>query len=140
MNLLNGSSRRRASGQSLTEFALIFPVLILVIVAVFDVGRGIFAYNTLSDAARQGTRHAIVNQTESEVKQKVLDLANAAGLGLTSADVGVTYEGSPCSPVKLGCVAVVTVEYEYVPLTPIIDQILDPITLRAESKMPVENI
>ena len=48
-------ARRAGSGgrgQSLVEFALVLPVFVLVLVSLFDLGRGVFAYNTLTNAAR----------------------------------------------------------------------------------------
>jgi Flp pilus assembly protein TadG len=48
-------------GQSLVEFALILPVLLLIITGVFDVGRAAWQENTLAYAAREGTRYAIVH-------------------------------------------------------------------------------
>ena len=51
-------------GQALTEFALIIPILILLIVAAVDIGRGVFAYNSITNGAREGARLAIVNQSE----------------------------------------------------------------------------
>ena len=53
---------RRGHGQSLVEFALVLPVFILVLVSLFDLGRAVFVYNTLTNAAREGARLAIVNQ------------------------------------------------------------------------------
>ena len=51
---------RRSSGQALVEFALVFPIFMLLLVALVDFGRGIYAYNTISQAAREGTRLASV--------------------------------------------------------------------------------
>jgi hypothetical protein len=34
------------------EFALVFPLLMLLIVAIFDGGRLVFAYNDITNAAR----------------------------------------------------------------------------------------
>lgn len=54
--------RHGQHGQSLVEFALVMPIIFLLIVAVFDMGRAVFAYTTLANAARQGARVAAVNQ------------------------------------------------------------------------------
>ncbi|HEY3083879.1 MAG TPA: TadE family protein [Candidatus Dormibacteraeota bacterium] len=53
---------RRASGQrsqALIEFALVSPVLLLLLFGVIDLGRAIFYYDTLNHAAREGARVAI---------------------------------------------------------------------------------
>jgi TadE-like protein len=50
---------RRHGGQSMIEFALLAPVFFLLLLGTIDLGRGIYIYNTISDAAREGTRAAI---------------------------------------------------------------------------------
>jgi Flp pilus assembly protein TadG len=43
-------------GQSMVEFALVVPLLILVIVGIFELGRAFFAYIAITNAAREGVR------------------------------------------------------------------------------------
>ena len=47
---------RSSSGQSLVEFALILPVLILMLIGTFDLGRVVWANDTVSNAAREAAR------------------------------------------------------------------------------------
>jgi len=56
---------RGERGQSLVEFALILPVLVIVLVGVFDLGRGVMLSETLGHAVREGARHAIVRGSTS---------------------------------------------------------------------------
>jgi Flp pilus assembly protein TadG len=49
------------SGQALVEFALILPLLLLIITGLFDVARAVWQENTLAYSAREGTRYAIVH-------------------------------------------------------------------------------
>ena len=51
---------RIARGQALVEFALVLPVFLLVMLALFDTGKGIFSNNTIAQAAREGARLASV--------------------------------------------------------------------------------
>lgn len=53
---------KRARAQSLVEFALILPVLLLVIFTLIDVALVFQGYLTVSHAAREGMRFAIVYQ------------------------------------------------------------------------------
>ncbi|TMF27697.1 MAG: pilus assembly protein [Chloroflexi bacterium] len=55
---LTGSNE---GGQSLIEFALLLPVMLLIITGLIDVGRAVWQENTLAYAAREGTRYAIVH-------------------------------------------------------------------------------
>lgn len=48
-------------GQSLVEFALVLPIVLLIITGLFDTARAVWQENTLAYAAREGTRYAIVH-------------------------------------------------------------------------------
>jgi len=48
-------------GQSLVEFALLLPLMLLIITGLFDVARAVWEENTLAYAAREGTRYGIVH-------------------------------------------------------------------------------
>jgi len=50
------TGRQRRRGQTLVEFALVFPIFILLLFAVIDGGRYIFLSSALSNAAREGAR------------------------------------------------------------------------------------
>jgi hypothetical protein len=47
------------SSQALIEFALISPVLLLLLFGIIDIGRAVFYYDTLNHAAREGARAAV---------------------------------------------------------------------------------
>ena len=75
-------------GQSLVEFAIVFPIALALMLAVFDVGRAVFLYNGLTNAAREGVRLAIVNQDESLIAQRVRDMAIGTGVSnINDADL-----------------------------------------------------
>ena len=50
---------RRHRGQSMVEFAVLSPVFFLLLLGTIDLGRAVYIYNTISDAAREGTRAAV---------------------------------------------------------------------------------
>jgi len=115
--------RRPGAGQALLEFALILPLFLIMLMGVIDVGRAIWAQNSLSSAAREGARFAIVHggsastacpvgpagpdavipvasascpypsPSTQSIKDAVIAAANAAG---TSVTVTVCY-GTGCS-------------------------------------------
>jgi Flp pilus assembly protein TadG len=45
--------------QALIEFALISPVLLLLLFGIVDIGRAVFYYDTVNHAAREGARTAV---------------------------------------------------------------------------------
>ncbi len=55
------SGTEGSSGQALVETALVLPLLLILIVGLFDVGRAIWLSNTLATAVREGSRYGIVH-------------------------------------------------------------------------------
>src|SRR5438132_150237 len=52
--------RSQRSGQSMVEFALIGPLVVLLLMAMIDFGRGIFYQVELNNAVREATRISIL--------------------------------------------------------------------------------
>ena len=52
--------RRGLRGQSLVEFALILPVLLILVFGIIDFGMGLRSYISLTNATREGARFAAV--------------------------------------------------------------------------------
>jgi hypothetical protein len=139
---------RRASGQGLVEFALVIPIFLLVLVAIFDLGRAVFAYNTLTNAAREGARIAIVNQYKPSIIAKAKQQTQVVELNDPSVQVDfyqVNADGTPnttaqCSLIAVGCLAIVSFEATYQPITPIIGNIIfrNGVTFEATSVLSVE--
>lgn len=138
--------RCQERGQSLVEMALLLPLLILILMALFDFGRAIYAFNTVSNAARDGARLAIVDQrTSGSTYLAAIEAANqATGLGLDATDpseVLVTFPNplSNCSNPGIGCPVSVTVTYEFSPITPVISSIVGPFEVSSTTELPIEN-
>jgi TadE-like protein len=51
-------------GQALVEFALVGPLLLLLLLLVLDFGRGIFYYVEMSEGAREGARQAVLQYNQ----------------------------------------------------------------------------
>jgi Flp pilus assembly protein TadG len=133
-------TRRSESGQSLVEFALAIPIFLLLMFGLFDLGRVVYAYNTISNASRESARVSIVNQTQADVEAEAIK--QAVSLGLTDADVTSAYvdaNGVVCgTPIAVNCLSSVTIVYNFTPATPVIGQIIGPLQLTASTEMPVE--
>ena len=54
---------KREEGATLVEFALVIPVLLLLVIVILDLGRAVNAYVTVSNASREGARYATVHPT-----------------------------------------------------------------------------
>ena len=51
---------KRQRGQTLVEFALALPILLVLCVGMVDIGQAVWHYNTLSNCAREGARFGII--------------------------------------------------------------------------------
>lgn len=141
-------ARHRSRGQALVETALVLPIFLLVMVALFDFGRAVFSYNTLTNAAREGARMAIVNQDVASIIARAKQQTAIVELVDPSVRVNfyqVATDGSPdltdpCDLVAVGCLAVVSFEATYQPITPLIGNILfgGGVTFEAQSILSVE--
>ena len=149
-------------GQTLVEFALILPIFILLLVGIFDFGRAIYAFNTISNAAREAVRVGIVDQSCDVIGTEA---QNRAGLGIVWAPT----VAAPCGPagtgvvvrflnadgstpsgsdncvepdldpgVPISCLVEVTVSYEYNAATPIIGNLVGTLDLQASTRQAVE--
>jgi hypothetical protein len=73
------SSRR---GQTLVEFALVLPLLLLIIFGVIDLGRAFYTSVVLSNMARTGARFAALNYSNTSIldlRSKIREEALAEG-------------------------------------------------------------
>ena len=86
--------RRQPRGQALVEFALALPILILLLVGIFDFGRAVYAFNTVNNAAREGARVAIVDQNCNAIGQAARQ--HAVSLNVSWAYDGSLAPGSAC--------------------------------------------
>jgi Flp pilus assembly protein TadG len=122
----------------MVEFALVIPLLLVIVVGTLDFGRAIFAYNSISNAARSATRVAIVDQTVATIE----DEARREAVGLDPITIVITYTdgGAACSTIRRGCIARVEVHHDWMPATPIINSMVGPITLESAAEMPVEHV
>ena len=125
--------RRRTSGQALVETAFVLPILLLLLLGLFDFGRAVFAYNAVSNSAREAVRLAIVDQNGAAVTAE----GKRAALGLEAPAVDVNFSQS-CA--IIGCTATVTVQYQWSAITPIIGGLIGPITLSSTTDMPIERV
>jgi len=67
---------KKNRGQTLIEFALLIPILFILIMGLFDVGRAIFYYAVLNTAVREGTRYAIV-QSDCDYRSNPNDCSSS---------------------------------------------------------------
>ncbi len=91
--LSSGTTLQRSeAGQSLVEFALVLPVLLLLLLGIIQFGAVFNALITLNAAAREGARTAVMADNGKETaKETVLTLCQtAAFLTCEEDDITIT--------------------------------------------------
>jgi Flp pilus assembly protein TadG len=79
---------RQKRGQSVVEFALVIPILLLVLFGITEFGRAWATQNVLTSAAREGARLAVVTEPNVPlVTQRVTTVCAAAGIAPTGITV-----------------------------------------------------
>ncbi len=95
-----GQAARRERGQSMTEMALVLPVLLLLLFGVFEMGRVIFIYNAIINAGRETARFGAATGLSGGGTPNYLDCAalrqtareTAFLAGLVDGDIQISYD------------------------------------------------
>jgi Flp pilus assembly pilin Flp len=102
---------RNDRGQTAVEFALIAPVIIVLLLGIIQVGLAFHNYITLTDAARAGARQAVVDRFTGEnltqLQQHVRDAAGDLNQGRLQVTVNLP------APLSAGKSLTVTAQYPY---------------------------
>ncbi|MFC1997437.1 TadE/TadG family type IV pilus assembly protein [Chloroflexota bacterium] len=130
----------KSSGQSLVELALTLPMLLLLVIGVFDLGRGIYYYSAIHNAAREGARYGSVNRCDKEgIKVRAREMA--IGLDIEIEDEDISLHHVPeTDPPQLDFIKV-TVRYPFEIVTPLVGAFFGDsgaITLMSEARQVIE--
>jgi len=101
---------RSEQGQSMTEFALVLPVLALILFAVLQFGIVFNNYVTLTDAARAGARRAAVSRQDPNRDSAVITAVKNSASDLDQSKLSVPPPSSTWDP---GSDVTVTASYPY---------------------------
>jgi hypothetical protein len=102
-----------AHGQGIVEFALLLPILILILVGVFDLGRAFHALITITNAAREGARYGTLHASDEDgMVQAAVNEAAGSGIDIIANDVIVTCAKDDGRCVRGGALTV-TVPYTF---------------------------
>lgn len=115
----------------IVEFAIIVPVLLLLVLGAIDLGRAFFQKNNLVSAVREGARFAAVQAnvcsaaTQTAIRNRVRGYFSSVGDSAsapanTAAAIPVSVLGTnPCTTGQPTSITVGIATYTYTPLTPI---------------------
>ena len=119
-------TKRGQRGQSLVEFAMVLPILTILIFGVIDFSLGLRSYISLTNATREGARYAAVGNTAGAFPTDCDGVTNTntvgrvcvamEGLNLDNIDsLSVTYPDGEAP----GNSVVVSAEYTHEFITPL---------------------
>lgn len=69
--------KRHDGGQAMVEFAIVIPLLLMIMIAVFEFARAWNVYHIMTDAARAGARTAVVADP-TVTQDSVINIVRAA--------------------------------------------------------------
>lgn len=128
--------RRDSAAGTLVEFAIVFPILVVLTFGVIELGFAFYAQNTLTAAAREGARYAVVRSslsnriaTVDSVRNFVLSRIPFRNMGGITVATSWPSGNTPGSPVQ------VNVQYAFRPITGL--GILGQRTLSSTSSMVI---
>lgn len=110
---------RRASdneqGQAIVEFALVVPILLLLLVGIMEFGLAFSADLNLQNATREGARLAVTGATDAQITQRVINTAST--LDPSKLTVSISPSARP-----QGTSVTVTSQYQFTYITPLISR------------------
>ena len=87
---------RSEKGASAVEFALILPILVILIFGIFEFAIAFNNYITITHAAREGARRAAVDLFNPDLKDYIKEMA--VPLALTDEDIVIDWDSNPEDP------------------------------------------
>jgi Flp pilus assembly protein TadG len=135
---------RSSRGQGIVEFAIIAPLLILIVLGTIDFGRVLFSWIEVQNASREATAYAISNPTDTagiavHARQET-SVQKQTGEGAlvitTTCNRSDTKAVVPCNALVvtgLGSTVTVSVSEPFTFFTPIISQLFSGFSLGGSS-------
>ncbi|MGM0379993.1 MAG: TadE/TadG family type IV pilus assembly protein [Bacillota bacterium] len=121
-------------GQAMIEMAIILPILLLLILGIFDFGRILYSQILLENNARYAARVGIVKNSDSEIMQAI----NESSSGLDSSRLNIVIDPSQSSR-SSGDSLRVKLDYDVEIFTPLMSNIIgNPVNISGEATMRVE--
>ncbi|QHA91310.1 TadE/TadG family type IV pilus assembly protein [Bacillus sp. N1-1] len=123
---------RSEKGQSIVEFALVLPILVMLLFGIIDFGRIFHTYLAIDHASREAARTASIGENDATIVSTAV--SSASSIHLTAGQVAVSPGGTKSS----GSDVTVTITYPISFLTPVVSNLTGPITLSSSTVMRME--
>lgn len=84
------AARGTERGQAMVEFALVLPILCMILFAIIQFGLAFWRYQQVSAAASEGARRAAVSRPYNDRVNRAVTAAKDASPSLTASSMNVT--------------------------------------------------
>jgi len=126
--------KKREEGQALVEFALVLPILLILLLGIVEFGQIYFSYILTQSASRDAARYGSVGASDAEIYQIVYD--KTGSLNQDNLSIAITPE--PGSRTRGGQLSV-AVNYNVILVSPLWKNILpNPFPISVETVMRIE--
>lgn len=113
--------KKRRKGQSIVEFAILVPILLLVLIAIIEFGLMFNSYLILQTSARDAARQLSIGVSDTEVTSQIK--AQAYGIDLAQLSISI----SPTEATRIaGDDVTVELIYTHTIITPFLAAITGP--------------
>lgn len=119
-------ARQNERGSAAVEFALVLPVLLLLVMGIIEFGHAYNAQLTVTQAAREGVRVMAISNDPATARAATKNAATSLYPALSDANVAIS--PAACTP---GAKATVTITYPLATITGIVG----PISLTGKGVM-----
>jgi Flp pilus assembly protein TadG len=105
-------SKQRERGAAAVEFALLVPILIMIILGITEFGRAYNVQMSLTNAAREGVRSMAINNSQATARTAAKNAATQLSPAL--ADGNIAFSAANCT---VGTQMTVTISYSLSTMT-----------------------
>lgn len=155
--ITNPKNKRKEFAQGLVEFALVVPILLVIIYGLLEVGRMLFIYSSVVTATRQAVRYGSVTGVNDGGIPRFQDCAgirsaarNVAFINeFEDSDINIAFDTGPGTTVFASCAGIdflavqpqtgdrllVSVSTSFMPIVPLVP--LDPMTIESSSSRTI---
>ena len=138
-------TRHRERGNAMVETAIVLPLLLLMMVGIFEVGRAYETWQVLTNAAREGARAAILPSGDADTSEAIIRKYMTDGQLNNAASASVVVDRSATMTVNGTSMAatqvVVDYPFNFIMLQPVARLVVpgtntgEDITMRATAMM-----
>lgn len=109
--------KRGREGQALVEFALVLPILVVLLLGLIEFGFLLYNQQVITNASREGARYGIVSRTPRRTAAEIESVVNSYALNrlitFGSAVPGTSVEPEDTGGQPFGADLTVRVSFEY---------------------------